>query len=69
MRPKKLSLSDKFGILISDLDTYFLEVGAHALLIAATKGSFRDKKISYFEGFFSKSKMEECDQKRLKCLW
>ena len=31
-------------MLISGLDTYFLEVSAHALLKVATKGSFRRKK-------------------------
>ena len=40
VRPKKLSLSDKFGTLISGLDTYFLEVSAHALLKVATKNLF-----------------------------
>ena len=43
VRPKKLSLSDKFGMLISGLDTYFLEVSAHALLKVATKTSFNGK--------------------------
>ena len=41
---KKLSLSDKFGMLMSCLDTYFLEVSAQVLLKIATKGSFRGKK-------------------------
>ena len=60
---KKLSLSDKFGMLISGLDTYFLEVSAHALLKVATKGSFRGKKLEYlaFLGYFSESKTEEYD--------
>ena len=31
-------------MLMSGLDTYFLEVSAHALLKAATKSSFRGKK-------------------------
>ena len=30
VQPKKLSLSDKFGMLMFGLDTYFLEVRAHA---------------------------------------
>ena len=51
MRPKKLSLSDKFGMLMSGLDTYFIEVSAHALLKAATKSSFRGKKNGKFSIF------------------
>ena len=47
VRPKKLSLSDKFGTLISGLDTYFLEVSAHALLKVATEA---------FLGYFFRSK-------------
>ena len=31
-------------MLISGLDTYFLEMSAHALLKIATNGSFRGKK-------------------------
>ena len=31
-------------MIMSGLDTYFLEVSAHSLLKAATKSSFRDKK-------------------------
>ena len=31
-------------MLMSGLDTYFLEVSAHVLLIIATKGSFRGEK-------------------------
>ena len=52
-------------MLMSGLDTYFLEVGAHALLKVATKGSFRGKKYQNlaFSGYFSKSKTEECNQK------
>ena len=45
VRPKNLSLSDRFGMLISVLDTDFLEASAHALLKVVTKGSFRGKKI------------------------
>ena len=40
---KKLSLSDKFGMLLLGLDTYFLELSAHTLLKAAIKRSFRGK--------------------------
>ena len=40
----KLSLSDKFGMLLSGLDTYFLDVSAHTLLKVATKRSFRGKR-------------------------
>ena len=46
---KKLSLSDKFGMLISGLDTYFLEVSAHALLKVATETSFSGKKSQNFQ--------------------
>ena len=50
----KLSLSDKFGMLLSGLDTYFLEVSAHTLLKVATKRSFRGKKSENlaFIGYF-----------------
>ena len=41
---KKLSLSDKFGMLMSGLDIYFLEVSVHALLKVANKTSFRVNK-------------------------
>ena len=60
-----LSLSGKFGMLLSGLDTYFLEVSAHALLKVATKGSFRGKKSKNlaFLGYFSEVKRKECDQK------
>ena len=58
VRPKKLSLSDKFGKLISGLDTYFLEVSPHALLKVATKTSFNGKKSENlaFLGYFFRSK-------------
>ena len=47
-------------MLLSDLDTYFLDVSAHALLNIATKGSFRGKKFENlaFLGFFSEAKTE-----------
>ena len=41
---EKKSLFDKFGMLISGLDTYSLEVSADTLLKVATKGSSRVKK-------------------------
>ena len=58
VRPKKISLSDKFGMLISGLDTYFLEVSAHALLKVATETSFNGKKSENlaFLGYFFRSK-------------
>ena len=50
-------------MLMSGLDTYFLEVSAHALLKAATKSSFRGKKSENVAllGYFSESKKEEYD--------
>ena len=50
-------------MLISGLDTYFLEVSAHALLKAAAKSSFRGKKLENlaFLGYFSEVKTEEYD--------
>ena len=55
---KKLSLSDKFGMLISGFDTNFLEVSAHALLKVATETSFSGKKSENlaFLGYFFRSK-------------
>ena len=41
---KKKILSDKLGMLMSGLDTYFLNVSAHALLKIASKGCLRGKK-------------------------
>ena len=70
VRPKKLSLSDKFGMLISRLDTYFVDKSAHALLKVATKGSFRGKryrKFSIFRLFFW-NKNGWVQPKRLKYL-
>ena len=51
-------------MIMSGLDTYFLEVSVHALLKVATKGSFRGKKYENvaFLGYFSKVKTEECNQ-------
>ena len=60
---KKLSLSDKFEMFLLGLDTFFLEVSAHTLLKAATKGSFRNKRNLAFLGYFSEAKTEECNQK------
>ena len=62
VRPKKkTSLSDKFGMFMSGSDTYFLEVSTHALLIAATKSSFRGKKSENlaFLGYISEAQTEE----------
>ena len=58
---KELSWFDKFEMLMSGLDAYFLEVNAHALLKMATKGSFRGGKSKNvaFLGCFSE--VEECD--------
>ena len=52
-------------MLISNLDTYFLEVSVHVLLKVAAKSSFRGKKIWKFSilGYFSKAKAEEYGQK------
>ena len=46
MRPKTLSFSDKFGMLMLYSDTHFLEASAHVSLKVASKGSFRDKNAS-----------------------
>ena len=50
-------------MLLSGLDTYFLEVSAHALLKATTKSSLRGKKSEnlIFLGYFSEAKTEEYD--------
>ena len=55
---KKISLSDKFGMVISGLDTCFLEVSAHAILKVATETSFSEKKSENlaFSGYFFRSK-------------
>ena len=55
---KKLSLSDNFGMLISGLDTFFLEVRARALLKVATETSFSGKNSEHlaFLGYFFRSK-------------
>ena len=64
-------------MLLSGLDTYFLEISAHALLKVATKRSFRGKKsknlalLDYFFGIFKLffwSKNGGVRPKRLKCL-
>ena len=60
---KKLSLSDKFGMFLLGLNTYFLEISAPAFLKTATKGSFRNEKKLAFLGYFSEAKTEECNQK------
>ena len=50
-------------MVMSGLDTYFLEVTEHTLLQVATKGSSRGKKSENlaFLGYFSETKMEECN--------
>ena len=54
-------------MLMSGLDTYFLDMSAHALLNMATKGSFRGKKSENlaFLGYFSEGKTEQYDQGEL----
>ena len=65
---KKLSLSDKFGMFLLGLNTYFLEISAPAFLKTATKGSFRnEKKFSIFRLFFW-SKNGGVQPKKQKCL-
>ena len=51
---KILSLSDKYGMIMSSLDTYFLEVNDNASLKVTTKSSFRGKiqKFTIFWQFF-----------------
>ena len=65
MQQNNLSLSDKFGMVMSGSHTYFLEKIAQALLKVATKGSFRGKKSKNFAflGYFLEVKREQCDQK------
>ena len=46
VRPKTLSFSDMFGMLMLYSDTHFLEASAHVSLKVASKGSFRDKNAS-----------------------
>ena len=60
---QKKSLSDKFGMLVSGLDAYFMEVSAHSLLKIANKDSFRGNKSKNlaFWGYFSEAKTEEYD--------
>ena len=60
---KDLLVSDKFGININCLATYFLKQGARISLKVGTKVSQRGTKMQKFKGFFSKAKTEECDQK------
>ena len=52
-------------MLMSDLETLFLEVSAHLSLKVATSDSFRGKNIFKNLGFLSlfKAKMEQCDKK------
>ena len=55
VRPKKLSLSDKIGMLISGLNTDFLEVSAQALA-SETSFSLKKSENSAFLGYFFRSK-------------
>ena len=50
-------------MLMSGLETYFLNVSSHALLKIATKGSFRGKKCQNlaFLDYFSVVKTEKYD--------
>ena len=58
MPQEKLSLFDKFGKIMSSLDTYFLEMSDNAILKIATKSSCRGKKYRNltFLGYFSDAK-------------
>ena len=51
-------------MIISSLDTYFLEVSDNALLKVTTKNSFRGKEYRNlaFLCYFSEVKTEECNQ-------
>ena len=57
-------------MIIPGSDTHFLEVGAYASLKVAADDFFREKENINFRilSYFSKAKMEECDQKVLKCF-
>ena len=51
-------------MIMSSLDTYFLEVSDNALLKITTKSSFRGKKYRHLAfGYFSEAKTDECNQK------
>ena len=53
-------------MVISSLETYFLEVSAHPSLKVAINGSFRSKKIqkfSIFKAFFLKQKRMSTNKK------
>ena len=62
---KNLTFSGKFSMLLSDQNSFFLELGARVSLQVATKWSIRGKKtlkIQIFR-FFSEAKTVECDKK------
>ena len=65
MPQEKLSLFDKFGKIMSSLDTYFLEMSDKAILKIATKSSCRGKKYRNltFLFYFSEAKTKDCYQK------
>ena len=52
--------SDKFGIIIPCLATYFLEVGARVLLKVAIKVLFRGKKVKTSNFFKVYSLKQKC---------
>ena len=54
-KKKRKTLSDKLGIFMSGLDTYCLNVSAHALLKIASKGCFRVKKCKNLAFFWSEN--------------
>ena len=64
---KKLSFSDKFGMLMPGLQTYFLEVSAPVLLKGMTKSSFIAKRSQRFRllAYFYDAKAERYDKSKL----
>ena len=53
-------------MLLSDSDTYFLELSAHVSLIVATKVSFKGRKIQKFSivnAFFLEQKRKSANKK------
>ena len=60
---KDLLVSDKFGININCLATYFLKQGAPISLKVGTKVSQRGTKMQKFKGFFLKQKRKSATKK------
>ena len=60
---KKLSLSEKFGMLLSGLDTYFLQLGARFPSNVATKAFFEGKKIQTLAIVFLEQKRRSATKK------